>query len=82
MLEEYKYMTEYLQLTVIGFCRDASGDERAARLKVMISLPSLLFADCWAHQESCLSVKYIEVYLFFMTTFSGSTYGRRLSQSK
>lgn len=75
-------MTEYLQLTVIGFCGDASGDERAARLKVMMSLPSLLFADCWAHQESCLLVKHTEVYSFLVVTFLGSTYGRRLSQSK
>lgn len=61
MQEEYSYMTKDLQLDIVGFCGDASGDERSARTKMRIIHPYLLFGECWAHQVSCLTIYCIHI---------------------
>ena len=48
--EEMTLLSDDYHLQVIGVCTDASGESRAARLRLLKEMPWLLVADCWAHQ--------------------------------
>ncbi len=49
MKEELEHLKQ-LGTHPIGVVGDASGDERKARQLILKDNPSLLVADCWAHQ--------------------------------
>ncbi|KZT67494.1 hypothetical protein DAEQUDRAFT_673065, partial [Daedalea quercina L-15889] len=50
VLSQIKYFTKVLQVTVVAWCTDASGDgSKMCRLLVQ-RLPRIFVVDCWAHQ--------------------------------
>ncbi|EJD36610.1 hypothetical protein AURDEDRAFT_21737, partial [Auricularia subglabra TFB-10046 SS5] len=50
VLDEIKYATEVLKLTVVGWCTDASGESRKMRRLLVAKFKWMIVADCWAHQ--------------------------------
>ena len=50
MLQDKWYIEEELNLKLIGWVLDASGESRAVRKQLQNSFPKLLVVDCYAHQ--------------------------------
>ena len=52
VLDEIKYLTEDLGVTVIVWCTDAGGDAAKMRRLLQQKMPHLITLDCWSHQVS------------------------------
>ncbi|EJD35809.1 hypothetical protein AURDEDRAFT_33360, partial [Auricularia subglabra TFB-10046 SS5] len=50
VLDEIKYATEVLKLTVVAWCTDASGESRGMRNLLVAKFKWIIVVDCWAHQ--------------------------------
>ncbi|KAI0728452.1 ribonuclease H-like domain-containing protein [Fomitopsis betulina] len=50
VLNQIKYFTEVLQVKVVAWCTDASGDGSKMCCLLVQRMPWLFVVDCWAHQ--------------------------------
>ncbi|KAF8334907.1 uncharacterized protein EI90DRAFT_3288007 [Cantharellus anzutake] len=55
--EEKKYIKDKLNLKLIGWVSDASGESRAVRIWLQEQFPHLIVADCYAHQFLGITLK-------------------------
>ncbi|KAL6309075.1 hypothetical protein BKA93DRAFT_717676, partial [Sparassis latifolia] len=50
VLSEIKYYTEKLQVILVAWCTDASGESAKMRRLLVQRFPFLVVLDCWCHQ--------------------------------
>lgn len=58
VLNQIKYFTEVLQVKVVAWCTDTSGDGSKMHRLLVQQMPWLFVVDCWAHQVCHLHFEY------------------------